>query len=351
MRPLQPRVQAALTQAPSAARLIMPCRHLGRTRGHAHRLAPPAPRRRAPAVQTPCRAATSAVASLSRTPAADQPLDLGTRSSGAGRLDRAGPRDDDRDLAADPVGGPGGQLGQPAAAYLLVGLGQLPAHRGRPVGAERLGHRGERRRGAGAAPRRRPSCAARRPASASRRARSPALRGRNPSKQNRSTGSPRHRQRGEHRGRARDGGHRDAGLDRGGHQPVAGVGDRRHPGVGDQQHPLAGLQRLDQLRGAARPRCPRSRRRPGRSTVDAEVAWSAGAAGGCPRRRPRRRPASSRPAAARRRRRRRSASPRAPARRSSRRDHPARSNRLPAVRPWPRAAADPSTGPGSARAA
>ncbi len=87
--------------------------------------------------------------------------------------------------------------------------------------------------------------------SASRRARSPALRGRNPSKQNRSTGSPDNAS----AVRTADGPGTAVtahpGLDRGGHQPVAGVGHRGHPRVGDQQHPLAGLQRLDQLGGPA----------------------------------------------------------------------------------------------------
>ena len=89
-----------------------------------------------------------------------------------------------------PVGGPLGQLGQPAAADLLVGLGQLAADRRPPVGARTPRPSRPASRRAGAAPRRTPSCGARRPAPRSARRRSPALRGRKPSKQNRSTGSP-----------------------------------------------------------------------------------------------------------------------------------------------------------------
>ena len=133
------------------------------------------------------------------------------------------------------------------------------------VGAERLGHRGERRLGAvrrleehhrallvGAAP-------------ASRRPRSPALRGRKPSKQNRSTGSPETASAVSTADGPGHRGDRDAALDRGRHQPVARVGHRRHPGIGDQQHPLARLERLDQHRRCGPPRCPRSRTPPARS--------------------------------------------------------------------------------------
>ena len=56
----------------------------------------------------------------------------------------AAPADDQGDLAAHALGGPLRQLGQRPAADLLVGLGQLPADRGRPVGAEGRGRVGER---------------------------------------------------------------------------------------------------------------------------------------------------------------------------------------------------------------
>ena len=124
-------------------------------------------------------------------------------------------------------------------------------------------------------------------------------------------------QRGQHRRRPGDAGDADPVLDRGGDQPVAGVGHARHPGVGDEHDPLAGDQRLQQ------------HRRP-RALVALEVGhhpaghgrrrgrWSAGAAAGCPRP-PRRRPSRARrPAAARRRRPVRSASPRARAHRRPR---------------------------------
>ncbi len=163
---------------------------------------------------------------------------------------RRRPRDDDRDLAADTVGGPRGEVGQPRPSYLFVGLGQLAAHGRAAVGAERLGHRRQRRPRCGAAPRRRPSSArsSRRPAS--RRPRSPALRGRKPSKQNRSTGSPETASAAS----TADGPGTvvtvDVALDGRRDQPEARVGHRRHPGVGDQQRPARRLERLDERRRA-----------------------------------------------------------------------------------------------------
>src|SRR6187455_1488060 len=56
---------------------------------------------------------------------------------GADRADVGGALHDDGDLAADALGGPGDEVGQGAAAYLLVRLGQLAADRGGPVGPER----------------------------------------------------------------------------------------------------------------------------------------------------------------------------------------------------------------------
>lgn len=105
---------------------------------------------------------------------------------------RARPRallDDDRDLPAYALGGPGGQCAEAVAPDLLVGLGQLTADGGAAVGAEDLGHRLQ----GGGEPVRRlevdegaalPGHLAQPPQPL------PALRGRNPSKQNRSTGSP-----------------------------------------------------------------------------------------------------------------------------------------------------------------
>ena len=110
----------------------------------------------------------------------------GRRALGRGRR----PGDDERDLAAGRIlDRPGGELAQPAAADLLVRLGQLPAERGRPVRAERGGQVGQgvvdpvrrleedqRARLGGE------------PANTARR--SPVLRGGKPSKQNRSEGRP-----------------------------------------------------------------------------------------------------------------------------------------------------------------
>ena len=74
---------------------------------------------------------------------------------------------------------------------------------------------------------------------ASARARSPDLRGRNPSKQNRSDGSPDSAS----AVITADGPGTDVtsspGLGRRGHQPVPGIGHRRHTGVGHQHAPSA----------------------------------------------------------------------------------------------------------------
>ena len=93
---------------------------------------------------TPASAATAAMASLRRSPASSRTCTLRT-SSAASRSAASvrGALDDDGDLAAHPVGRPGGQLAQRAAPDLLVRLGQLPADRGPALGAEDLGHRGE----------------------------------------------------------------------------------------------------------------------------------------------------------------------------------------------------------------
>ncbi len=107
--------------------------------------------------------------------------------------------------------------------------------------------------------------------SASRRARSPALRGRNPSKQNRSTGSPDTASAVSTARRPGHGGHGHARLDRGRHQPVARVGDRS---ACPRRSPAAPARRRAAPRAStasAAARCPRSRRRPGRCSVDAEV--------------------------------------------------------------------------------
>ena len=160
----------------------------------------------------------------------------------------------------------------------------------------------------GAAPRRRPSSAARRAARPAARPRSPALRGRKPSKQNRSTGSPETASAVSTADGPGTAVTVTPALDRGGDEPVARVGHRRHPGVGDQQHPLAAEQRVHEHRGAGRLVALEVGDDPaGRASPRGR--WSAVAAGGCPRRRPRRRWRAPRPAAAARRRPGRWASP------------------------------------------
>ena len=181
-------------------------------------------------------------------------LELGDEVAPQGRVGAdlggvLGPLDDQRHLAADAVRGPDGELPQRAAPYLLMGLGQLPADRAGAVVAERVGERGERGLGPvrrleehhrallGGQPGQPPGAL-------------PGLAG-----QEALEAEPVHRQardgqRGEHRGRAGDGGDGDVLGDRGGHQAVARVGDAGHPRVGHQQHPLAVAERVEQLRGA-----------------------------------------------------------------------------------------------------
>ena len=94
-----------------------------------------------------------------------------------------------RGSAALTAGSPLGQLGQRAAADLLVGLGQLAAHDGLPVRAVRGGQFGQR--GRQPRPDSKKTWVRRSPASSAKRlARSPCPRGGNPSKLNRSVGSP-----------------------------------------------------------------------------------------------------------------------------------------------------------------
>ena len=124
---------------------------------------------------------------------------------------------------------------------------------GRPRPGERPRRRRPRRRArrrAGAAIRRTPSSAARRPAprgarAAPRLARQEALEAEPVDRQ------PGDRQRRRHRGRPRHRGDGHAGVDRGPHQPVAGIGDRRHSGVGEQQHRSPPGQRGRPARAAA----------------------------------------------------------------------------------------------------
>ena len=109
---------------------------------------------------TPDRRATSTMACLRGTPSASSSATRAARVAGSvDRLGRGRTLDDDRHLATDTRLGPPGQLGQRAAAYLLVGLGQLTAHGSAAIGPEHLGHRDQASRGCGAATRRTPSCA------------------------------------------------------------------------------------------------------------------------------------------------------------------------------------------------
>ena len=100
-----------------------------------------------------------------------------------------------------------------AAAYLLVGLGQLAAHR-RRAGRRRTPRPSRRAPPrSGAAPRRTPSCAARRPAPASRRRPLPGLARQEALEAEPVDRQPGDRQRGEHRRGTGDRGHRDVRLD------------------------------------------------------------------------------------------------------------------------------------------
>jgi len=65
-------------------------------------------------------------------------------------------------------------------------------------------------------------------------------------------GQPGHGQRGRHRGRPGQRRHPQAGLGRGGHEPVARVADGRGARVGDEQDVLPRLQVLKQARRAPR---------------------------------------------------------------------------------------------------
>ena len=187
------------------------------------------------------------VPSVSRSATAARRLSGSPARSGPG----GGPGDHDRHLAADALRGPGDELGERAAAYLLVRLGQLAADGGGPVVAERLGERRQRRAGAvrGLEEHHRPLLAGQvgEPAGALAR-----LARQEPLEAEPVDGQPRDRERGEHGGGTRHGGHQHVRLHRGRDQPVARVGDAGHPGVGHQQHPVAGQQRLEQDRRPGR---------------------------------------------------------------------------------------------------
>jgi len=177
--------------------------------------------------------------------------------------------------------GPVGQLGQAAADDLLVDLGELAADHRLPVRAVRgreLGQRG-RETPAGlevdlGAPifgqfGETPLALARPP-------------GREPLEAEPVGRQPGHGQRGRHRRRPGQRGHRDPGRRRGGDDPVAGIADPRSSRVRDQQHVLPGRQLGQQPRGAARLHCVVIRDQP-RPQFDAEAgrepAYAAGVLG------------------------------------------------------------------------
>ncbi|OPZ49814.1 MAG: hypothetical protein BWY91_02975 [bacterium ADurb.BinA028] len=165
------------------------------------------------------------------------------------RLDRGSGRsasDDKGHLAEDPGLGPLGEFSQPAAADLLVGLGELAAYGTGTVGPPDRSHRGERRGGA-------VRCLeedhgprlvrerSQRPGPLSRFARQETLEAEAVDRE------PADRERHEHGARAGDTGDPDASLDRSGNKSVARVRDGRHTGVCDHENPCAREQLLDQL--------------------------------------------------------------------------------------------------------
>ena len=255
------------------------------------------PRRRPRRLGSPASAATAAMASLralARLLAHRDPADQLGRVQVLRRRRGGAPSTTTVISPRTPSAAHARQLGQRAAPDLLVRLGQLPAHRGAPVGAEHLGHRRERV----VDPVRRLEVDQRAPVAGdlpqpaeplARLARQEAL-----------EAEAVHRQPGQRPARSapRTGPGtavtRMSALDGRGHQPVAGVGDRRHPRVGHQQHPRARRPAPRPVPGCGRSRCPRSTTRPARRACTSERLRSAGAAAGCPRRRRRRRPPARR---------------------------------------------------------
>ena len=197
----------------------------------------------------PVSAATSAHTALSRSPAATRarmPSSCPSRSA----TGAVGTGDDDGDLAPHALGRPARELVERAAPDLLVGLGQLAAHRGRAVVPEGLRHR---REGAVEPVRRleedhRPGFAGQAGEGAGPL---PGLAREEALEAEAVDGQAGDGERHEDGGRARDAGHPDAGLDGGAHQPVAGIGHRRHPGVGDDEDALPQPEPLDEV-GRAR---------------------------------------------------------------------------------------------------
>ena len=252
-----------------------------------------APRRRRPAWarRSAGRRRGSPACAGPRRPRPRRPGGQGRRVGD--RLGRGGTLDDDRHLAADAGLGPARRArSSGAAAYLLVGLGQLAAHRAAAVGrrAPRPSRPGVAWVRCGDSKNTRVRCVVgdrREPSSPlPRLARQEAL------EAEPVDGQPGDRERGEHGRGAGHAGHGDVALDGRGDQPVAGVGDARHPGVGDQHDPVARDEGLEQRLGAEVLVALEVGDDPARD-LDRRGRRPAGAAAGCPRPPPRRRPASS----------------------------------------------------------
>ena len=130
-----------------------------------------------------------------------------------------------------------------------MGLGQLAAHRGGTVAAERLGHRDQG--GLGAVRRLEEDHRPLLPRQRGQTARPLAgLAGQEALEAEAVDRQPADGESSEYGAGPGHGGDPDVVLDRGHDEAVARVGDARHPGVGDQHHAVAGEQRLEQHGGA-----------------------------------------------------------------------------------------------------
>ena len=167
-----------------------------------------------------------------------------------------------------PVAAHSASSSQRAAPGLLPGLGEFPADRGAALVAERRAGVGEE---VGQPVR---------SLEEHHRARFPGQLGQPPSpltglawqeslEAEPVRGQPGQGQRDQHRGRAGDDADGNAGGDRGRHQAVARVGDRRHPRVADHDHRPPGQQVHQQRLGAGRLVAVEVGEHPGRA-LDAE---------------------------------------------------------------------------------
>ena len=162
----------------------------------------------------------------------------------------------------------------------LVQLGQLARRRDRAVGA-RAPRRGRRACARpGAAPRRGRSCAARRPARRAARRGPPGPR-QEALEDEAARRQPARHERGDHRRRPGHRRHLVAGVERGAHEPLAGVADAGRAGVGDDGDVAAVAEHVEHLADAGRPRCARCRPPGGRR--GRRRAAAGGPCAGCPR--------------------------------------------------------------------